>query len=181
MPHTRLRIRSAALLFLALLATPTPGAAQDILVEGCNELLAGEIGVASLAGSVGQQLSLPVTVNADSEIHAFVLQVDLPPGLLSYVRTDRGTLTTGFQQLGGNFFAGPDRVRIVGLDSGVGIPPGAAGTLAVLVFQVVAPGTGAFGTSALQDDLAAYSSCEDLHGTSAVSVGTWGRTKAAYR
>lgn len=171
----------AGLLLLAFLVAPVPGASQDLTVEGCNERLAGEVGVASLSGSVGQELSVPVTVHATSDIHAFVLQVDLPPGLLNYVRTDRGTLTSAFGQLGGNYFASPDRVRIVGLDNGSGIASGAVGTLAEIVFQVAAAGDGALGTSALQDDLSAYVSCEDAHGTSPVSTSTWGRTKATYR
>lgn len=174
----------AALGIGAALALAAPALrAQDLIVEGCNEQLAGEVGVWQGVGNVGETIAVPITVHATGPIDAFVLNVDLPPGVLSYVRTDRGSLMPqSGSTLRGHFFSATNQVRIEGIISqGSAIPMGATGQIAVVVLQVVAPGGGAFGTSRLLDDLSTYVSCEDIHGTTAVESLRWGRIKAAYR
>jgi hypothetical protein len=170
-----------ALCIAGLLGSVTAGAyAEDVSIQGCNELLEGEVGVREAAGDVGDTLRVNVTVHAASAIDAFVLAVDVPPGLLTYVGTERGDLTASFQLFGGNWFPGLSQVRIVAGHTAP-IPAGATGRLAVVVFEVSAPGQGAFGTSGLQDDLESHVSCEDVHGTSAVDRVAWGRAKGLYR
>jgi Cohesin domain len=175
-------IRSLAPVLVLLLAAAGPARAQDLRVAGCDQRQAGEVGVGSTQGSVGQTVSVPVSVHAVTPLDAFTVDVDLPPDVLTYVRTDPGTLTGGGYWVNGNHFTSPNRVRIVGIaGTEPPIAAGSVGTLAVLVFQVAAAGAGEFGTSRLQDDLLGYVSCEDAHGTSATEAVPWGRMKAAYR
>ncbi|MBZ0267594.1 hypothetical protein K8I85_05520 [bacterium] len=151
-------------------------------MSGCDQRQPGEVGVGSLQGSIGQTLSVPVSLHAVTSIEAFLLRVDFPPGVLTYVRTDPGNLIGVGDWLNGNLFPADNYVKIVGITaSGTPIPAGESGTLATLVFQVAAAGVGEFGTSELGDELVGYVSCEDAHGTSAVSPLAWGRVKAAYR
>jgi hypothetical protein len=162
-----------------LIAAPAPAA--DLVVEGCNELLPGEVGVREVVANVGDTVEVAITVNATDPIDAFQLELDVPPGLLAYVRTDPGDLTASFLLLEGRSLTAPDRVRIVGTDTAGGFPARSVGRVAVVVFQVIAPGTGSFGTSALQADLLGYVSCEDAHDTSNIPVTEWGRIKSLYR
>lgn len=150
-------------------------------MNGCDQRLAGEVGVGSLVGSVGQQIAVPVSLHAVTVVDAFTLDVDLPAAGLSFVRADGGTLFSGWAFFGGHYIASGNLVRIVAADNTWPIAAGSVGTVASLVFQVTAAGAGEFGTSNLQDDLAGYVSCEDAHGTSAVEAGSWGRVKAGYR
>lgn len=170
-----------ALLGCALVAA-SPATAADLVIEGCNYRLPGEIGVREAAADVGQTVEVAITVNAITAIDSFLLELDVPPGVLSYVRTDRGELTQSFWLLDGNWFEATNQVRIVGFGDSP-IPDGSVGRLAVVVFEVVAPGAGAFGTSGLEDDLrsGAYVSCEDEHPTTRILPSEWGRVKALYR
>lgn len=174
-------LAGASTWILCMLLAAAPAHASDLVIEGCNELLAGEIGVREAIANVGEFVEVAVTVNATDPIDAFQLELDVPPGVLSYVRTDRGDLTTSFDLLDGHWFAPTSRVRIVGVDPVAGLPAGSVGRLAVVVFQVIASGAGAFGTSGLGDDLDSYVSCEDIHDTSNIPPAEWGRIKALYR
>jgi hypothetical protein len=156
-------------------------AAQDLVIEGCDERLAGEIGVGELVGNVGQTVNVPVSIHSTTDVDAFLLSVDVPVGVVSYVRTDPGNLTGNFDFIDGNFFSTTSRVRVIGVEVENAIPAGTTGVLAYLVFEIVAPGAWAFGTSGFGDDIAGYVSCEDVHGTSAVEPTRWGRVKSLYR
>ena len=171
---------SVSLWILGALLAASPAPAADLVIEGCNELQAGEVGVRAAVANVGDTVEVAITVNATRSIQSFQLELDVPPGLLAYVRTDAGDLTASFLLLDGRSSSSPDRIRIVGVDE-TGIPAGSVGGLAVVVFQVIAPGTGAFGTSGLQDDLQGYYSCEDLHDTIRIPAAEWGQIKALYR
>jgi hypothetical protein len=175
-----MRLFALAAGFVGLLLAAGPSAAADVVIEGCNELLPDEVGVREAIGDVGDTVSVAVTVHATSPVDAFQVELEVPPGLLSYVRTDPGDLTTSFDLLGGNWFPVTSRVRIVGVDV-TGFPAGSIGRLAVVVFQVAAPGTGVFGTTNLADDLAGYVSCEDAHDPSHVLSTEWGSIKSLYR
>jgi len=185
-PHVPMSIGVPFALALAFALIPVLGPAsvraQDLVVSGCDERQPGEVGVGSLQASIGQTVAVPVSLHAVTNIEAFLLQVDFPPGVLSYVRTDPGNLIGTGDWLNGNLFPADHYVRIAGITaSGSPIPAGASGTLATVVFQVTAAGVGEFGTSNLADQLLGYVSCEDAHGTSAVAPSPWGRVKAAYR
>lgn len=170
----------ASMWILGAVLAATPAPAADLIIEGCNELQAGEVGVREAVANVGDTVEVPITVNATDGISAFQLELDVPPGVLAYVRTDPGDLTASFLLFDGRSFTGPDRVRIVGVDA-TGIPAGSVGRLAVVVFQVIAPGVGSFGTSRLLDDLEGYVSCEDVHDTNNIPIKEWGQIKALYR
>jgi len=172
---------AAVCLVGAFLFAPGLCRGADLVVQGCNQLQPGEVGVREAIGDIGDTVSVAVTVNASHAIGAFVLDVDLPaPGLLTYVRTDRGNLTASWAVLGGHYFSASNQVRIGGFDA-TGIAAGSAGRLAYMVFVVAAAGTGAFGTSDLLDDLSTYVSCEDVHGTSHLTSTEWGSIKSLYR
>jgi len=170
---------AAVCLVGALFAAPRPGVAADLVIEGCNERLPHEVGVREAVGDIADTVRVAVTVNADTPIAAFRLNLDVPPGVLSYVRTERGDLTSAWFALSGHWFADSSQVRILAIDD-PGMAAGSVGRLAVVVFVVTAAGTGAFGTSGFQDDLAEYISCEDVHDTSHITQSEWGGIKALY-
>jgi hypothetical protein len=173
-----------AALPIALLAAALPARGNvDVVVEGCNQMGPREVGVRELSAEIGATVEVAITVNtatAAEPIDAFQLWLDVPPGLLSYVRTDPGDLTAGFDLVDGHWFDS-NRVKIVGIAGTSPVPLGVTGHLAVVVFEVVGAGSGAFGTSGLDDDLGAFVSCEDVHGTSRVLETEWGRIKALFR
>lgn len=168
-------------LWTCLLAAAAPVRAQDLVVSGCDQREAGEIGVGSLQGSIGQQIAVPVSLHAVTVVDAFTLDVDLPAAGLAFVRIEPGTLFSGWTFFGGHYIGSGNLVRIVAADNTQPIAAGSVGTVAFLVFEVTAAGAGEFGTSNLQDDLVGYVSCEDAHGTSAVEAASWGHVKAGYR
>ncbi len=168
----------STLFFLVLVAIP-PAGAQDLTVEGCDERLAGEVGVAALNGNIGQEIGVPISVRTTGNVEAFVLDLELPAGVLTYLRTEPGNLTGGFDLLNGNFFSSTNEVRVSGIAQ-TPIPPDMVGELAIIVFRVESAGSGAFATSGFLDDISAYVSCEDVHGTSPVEPLSWGRVKASY-
>ncbi|MFN8177995.1 MAG: hypothetical protein U0167_08705 [bacterium] len=171
---------AAVCLVGALLAAPRLVLAVDLVVEGCNELQPHEVGVREAVGNIADTVRVAVTVNAIAPIAAFVLDVDVPPGVLSLVRAERGDLTAAWAVLSGHQFTATTPVRIGGFDPAHTIAAGSVGRLAVMVFVVTAAGTGAFGTSGLLDDLANYISCEDVHNTSHITESEWGGIKALY-
>jgi hypothetical protein len=176
-----MRDRLAALCLAgALLVAPRPGVAADLEIQGCNQLQWGEVGEREAVGDIGDTVRVAVTVNASAPISALQLNLDVPPDVLSYVRTERGNLTSAWFALGGHWFPDSSRVRIIGVDD-TGIAAGSIGRLAVVVFVVTAAGTGAFGTSGLQAGLLNYISCEDAHDTSHIPQTEWGSIKALYR
>lgn len=170
---------AAAALGLALGSTATAGPPFDLVIGGCNEQLAGEVGIEALNGNVGQTIHVPVTVNTDTDVSAFVLEVAVPAGVVNYVGTAPGSLTPSFT-LGGNWFAPQGFVRVSGFSTGA-IPSGSVGTLAVISFEVIGAGSGTFALQNLQDGLGTYASCFDNHGSNPVTPDTWGRVKALYR
>ena len=185
LPRRRAGRAAGCILGTALLLAATgvaPAAAADLVVQGCSELLSGEVGVREAVGNVGDFVEVPVTIHTMSAVDAFGLEVLIPAGLLTYVRTDPGDLTSGFELFGGNRFTGPDRVRVVAGGS-TAIAAGTVGRLAVLVFQIAAPGSSAFATvtEGFTDDLVGYVSCEDVHGTTRIPPVEWGQVKALYR
>jgi hypothetical protein len=177
-----MRVRLAALCLAgALVVAPRPGIAADLEIQGCNELLPHEVGVREAVGDIGDTVRVAVTVNATAPIFSFVLNVDVPPGVLSFVRADPGDLTAAWAVLAGHWFDSTSQVRIGGFDPSLTIPTGSVGRLAVMVFVVTAAGTGAFGTSDLRDGLGNYVSCEDAHDTSHIPQTEWSNIKALYR
>ena len=178
--HRPLAALPGVLAGLLLLAPAAPAA--DLVIQGCSELLSGEVGVREAVGNVGDLVEVPITIHTMSSVDAFGLEVEVPEGLLTYVRTDPGDLTSGFELFGGNWFSATSRVRIVA-GGNTAIPSGVVGRLAVLVFQVAAAGSGAFSTvtEGFTDDLAGYVSCEDVHGTTRIPPVEWGQVKALYR
>lgn len=174
------RVTAAVLAWLAGLLVAVPVAAADLEIQGCNEMLAGEVGVREAVGNVGEFVEVPITVHTTGTVQAFVLELQVPSGLLSYVRTDVGNLTSGFVACDGAYFPSTHTLRIAGFSTAP-IPSGASGRLAVAVFQVVAPGSGTFTTGAFADDLTGYVSCEDVHGSTRIPQVEWGKVKALYR
>ncbi len=167
-------------LVAALVLGASAAAAEDLSVAGCDERLPGEIGLSPAVGNLGNEIAIQVTVNAMTDIDAFLINVDVPVGALTYLRTERGSLTGGFSFLDGHYFPETNQVRILGLDPAIVVSTGSVGSLAVVVFEVAGSGVVEIGTSSLGDDLTDYTSCEDVHGT-AVEPWTWGRVKASYR
>lgn len=171
-------------MLLAALLVPVSALAADLVVEGCNEQLEGEVGVREVVADVGQFVEVPITVHVKGgdTLDAILFSLDVPPGVLTYVRTDRGALTTDPDWLlNGNWFPQTNQVRIVGFNAVTPIPANTIGPVAVVVFQVTAGGVAAFGTSGLSDGLLDYVSCEDAHGTSRIEPTEWGRVKSLYR
>ncbi len=167
----------AAGICIAMTASPAPAA--DLIVEGCNEMLSGEVGVREAVGNVGDTIQVPITVNATSDIDAFSVDLMVPTGGLQYVDTQPGDLTEDYELVDGHPIA-PGVVRVAGIGT-LPIPSGAAGRIAVVRFLIVGPGAGAFSTDRLLDDLAGYVSCEDVHGTTRITPVEWGKVKALYR
>ena len=170
---------AAAALALSLGAPADAGPAFDLIIDGCNEQLAGEVGIEALNGDLGQTINVPVTVNTDTDVSAFVLEITVPPGVVNYAGTTAGSLTQSFT-LGGNWFSAQGFVRISGFGTGT-IPASSVGTLAVISFEVVGAGQGTFGLQSFQDDLGTYTPCFDNHGSNPVEPDTWGRVKSLYR
>jgi hypothetical protein len=163
----------------AALAAPSTSA-LDVVIEGCNEGAAGEIGIRELLGSVGDTVGVAVTIHTVNEIDAFSLDIAIPPGLLRFDRAEPGPLTSHFSGFGGMYLPAQGQVRLSGF--GVApIPSGATGRIGIVWFEVLAPGSGAFSTGDYLDDVAGYTPCEQLHGTSPVRSRDFGRVKAAYR
>jgi hypothetical protein len=169
----------AGLVLAAIAGFPGRSCAQATVVEGCNELLSGEIGVRELHGAVGDSVDVAVTVHTLGSIDAFGLNLSFPSELLSFVVLSPGDLTAGFTNLSAQESGGV--VTLGGFTLGESIPSGAAGRLASLRFVVIAPGTGSFATSSYVDDVQAYHSCESVHGTSPVSAASWGAIKARFQ
>jgi hypothetical protein len=170
--------RLAAVAAFALLGADGAGAA-DLVIDGCNERLAGEIGIRELAGDVGETVSVNVTMHTTGPVDAMVLEIEVPPGVVDYVGTAPGELTQGFT-FGGNWFAAASKVRIVASNPNP-IPAGTVGRIAEITFLVTAPGSGdAFVLGNFLDDAAAYVSCFDVHGPTPVEAASWGRVKARY-
>ncbi|MCA9753603.1 MAG: hypothetical protein KC591_15520, partial [Gemmatimonadetes bacterium] len=164
---------------LAAALAPTFAAAADLTLQGCNELLAGEVGIRELIGNVDDVITVPVTVHTLGPIDAFRLEVEVPPGLVEYVSTSPGNLTQSFT-FGGNWFDAQSKVRIVGSNVNP-IPGGSVGRLAEITFRVLASGDDVFTLSGFLDDLTTYQSCYAAHGPSPVDVLGWGRIKSTYR
>lgn len=171
---------AAALAAACLAAAAGPARAADLVVEGCSEMLAGEVGVREAVGNVGDFIQVPITVHATSDIEAFSVDLVVPAGVLEYVDTLPGNLTQGYELVDGHFFSASGVVRIAGIGTAA-IPTGAVGQMAVVVFEVVGPGAGAFATDRLIDDLTGYVSCEDVHDTTRITPTEWGKVKALYR
>jgi len=171
--------RLAAIAAAALLGAGAAGAA-DLVIDGCNEMLAGEIGIRELTGDVGDTVSVNVTMHTTGPVDAMFLEVEVPPGVVDYVGTAPGELTQSFT-FGGHWFAGASMVRIVAIDP-TPIPAGTAGRIAEITFVVTAADSGsAFALGSFLDDVAGYVSCFDIHGPTAVEAMSWGRLRAGYR
>ncbi len=164
---------------VAIAGFPKTARGQVTIVEGCNELLSGEIGVRELQGAVGDSVDVAVTVHTLGSIDAFGLNLSFPPELLSYVNLSPGDLTAGFTNLSAQESGGV--VTLGGFTLGAPIPTGAAGRIAYLRFVVIGTGSGSFATSSYVDDLQAYHSCESAHGTSPVAAESWGTIKARFQ
>ncbi len=171
---------AATLLVACLAVAASPAPAADLVVEGCNVMEPGEVGVREALGNVGEFVQVPITVNTTSAIEAFTVDLVIPTDLLVFVDALPGDLTAGFSILDGDFNEETGKVRIGGFGL-TPIPAGVAGRLAVVVFEVVAAGTGAFATDRLADGLSGYVSCEDVHGTTRITPTEWGKVKALYR
>lgn len=170
---------AAAILTLGFAASAAAGPAFDLIIDGCNEQVAGEVGIGALNGNIGQTIQVPVTVNTDTDVSAFVLEIAVPPGVVNYTGTAPGSLTQSFT-LGGHWFSAQGFVRISGFGTGT-IPAVSMGTLAVVSFEVIGAGQGTFALQNFQDDLGPYTPCFDNHGSNPVEPDTWGRVKSLYR
>ena len=63
----KLRRRRSVGILVALLAVASPGRAADLVVQGCNHLLPGEIGVREVVADVGEVVEVPITVHVLDE------------------------------------------------------------------------------------------------------------------
>jgi hypothetical protein len=175
--------RAVAVLAVAVpllsLAATVPSLAADASVLGCNERLAGEVGIRELAGDVGDTVGVAVTVRTTGSVDAFALDVFFPEHLLSFDGVDPGSLTAGWT-LSGAHLPALHVVRLGGFSASP-IPSGAVGRLAVLRFRVDAAGVDSFATGSYLDDLAGYVACESAHAPTAVQTTAWGRVKSLYR
>jgi hypothetical protein len=172
----RLLVAAGAVLVLSGTAVSAP----DVVVLGCNEGNAGEVGVRELLGAVGDTVGVPVTVHTVAPLDAFGLDLTFPTHLLGYVRTDPGNLTAGWWTVTGSYRAAESAVRIGGLDPG-GIPAGITGQLAVVHFEVTAAGADSFFTGSYVDDLKGYAACDSLNSPTKIPIETWANVKALYR
>jgi len=156
------------------------GGAADLVIDGCNEMLAGEIGIHELTGDVGNTVSVNVTMHTTGPVDAMVLEIAVPPGVVDYVGTTPGELTQSFT-FGGHWFAAESMVRIVASNPAP-IPAGIAGRIAEITFVVTAADSGgAFALGSFGDSIAGYVSCFDIHGPTAVEATSWARIRAQYR
>ena len=173
---------AAAALLVAAPALPDASAAgaADLVIDGCNEMLAGEIGIHELTGDVGNTVSVNVTMHTTGPVDAMVLEIAVPPGVVDYVGTTAGELTQGFT-FGGHWFAGVSMVRIVASNP-TPIPAGTAGRIAEITFVVTAADSGgAFALGNFGDSIAGYVSCFDIHGPTPLEATSWARVRAEYR
>jgi len=173
-------MRKLLLLAALGLATVVPVRAADVTILGCNERLAGAIGVRELLADVGDTVQVAVTVHTAGDLDAYGLEVSFPTGLLSYVRTDPGELTAGWSVSQGTLKPALGVVQVDGWNR-TPIPGGVSGRLAVLVFAVDAAGSGRFTTGGLVGDLVGYSPCETIDTTTKIERRTWGAVKELYR
>jgi hypothetical protein len=169
----------AAVGLAALFACTSPARGTDASVLGCNERLAGEVGIRELLGDVGDTVGVAVTVRTTAPVDAFGLDVAFPENLLSFDGVVPGNLTAGWT-LSAAHLPALHVVRLGGFSASP-IPSGAVGRLAVLRFRVDAAGVDSFATGSYLDDLAGYVACESLHAPTAVPATTWGRVKSLYR
>jgi hypothetical protein len=174
-------MRKLLLLAALGLVTAAPVRAADVTILGCNERLAGEIGVREVLADVGDTVEVAVTVNTVGNVAVFGLDIAFPTNLLSFVRADPGELTSGWTLLRGDLAPSQSVVKIGGYKDGTPIPAGTTGRLAVMVFEVIAAGSGSFSTVALVDDLSGYTPCESVHTPTKVHRRTWGAVKELYR
>ncbi|MGQ0722477.1 MAG: cohesin domain-containing protein [Candidatus Eiseniibacteriota bacterium] len=163
----------------ALLALTAPALGADASVLGCNERLAGEVGIRELLGDVGDTVGVAVTVHTTGPVDAFALDVSFPESVLSFDGVATGNLTAGWT-LSAAHLPALHVVRVGGFSASP-IPSGAIGRLAVLRFRVDAAGVDSFATGSYLDDLAGYTACESVHAPTAVAAATWGRVKGLYR
>jgi len=164
---------------VALLLAAVPAFGTDASVLGCNERLAGEVGIRELLGDIGDTVGVAVTVHTTGAVDAFAMEVAFPENLLTFVRVDPGNLTAAWT-LSGVHDPVLHVVRLGGF-SPAPLAPGATGRLAVIHFRVDGAGADSFATGNYLDDLGGYTACESVHGSTAVSVAPWGRVKALYR
>ncbi len=174
-PRMKLFLLAAASLILGA----APSFAQTTVVSGCNELLAGEVGVRELAAAVGDSVDVAVTIRTVGTIEAFGLDLVFPAAILSFVGLTPGDLTSDFTNI--SALEDDGVVTVGGFTLEEAIPSGAAGRLAYLRFVVTAPGTGSFVTHSYVDDLQAYHSCESVHGPSSVERDSWAAIKAGFQ
>jgi hypothetical protein len=160
-------------------ASPMAAPAADAVVTGCNEALAGEIGVGELAGNVGDTIDVPITVRGTGPIDAFGVDLEFPEDVLEYVGCEAGDLTAGWIALACQSNR-PGSVTVGGFHT-TPIPADTFGQLAILRFQIVAasPGGSSFTTSLFTNDIDGYKACG--RDPSPVVSATWGSVKASYR
>jgi hypothetical protein len=164
-----------------VMAYGAPARAADVTVLGCNEGNAGVIGVRELLGDVGDTVGVAVTVHTVAAVAEFGLDLAFPTQLLTYVRTDPGSLTAGRGwPIRGTFRPAEGVVRIGGLDPSA-IPAGTTGSLAVVQFEVTAPGMDTFATRAFLGDLTGYDACNSSSTPTHINFETWSGVKALYR
>jgi len=160
---------------------------EDTLICGCTDpLLPGEVACVSVAANVGESIAIPITIHTIGEISAMGVDMTFPMELLQYDSTTAGSLTVGFDFLGGSEHPNGGLVRLGGFEIGNdNIPPDSVGELGYHYFTVIAPGCGSLCIVALFDDIASYDPCTaNGIGTPApegVETRSWGSVKAIYR
>ncbi len=170
-----------AILAVALLGAP-PSAAQDLVIDGCNILDPGEIGMRELIGDIDEIIPVHVHLSTNSIVNTIQFELEFPTSLLAFETVQPGELT-GASWL----FDGTDhgnRVRILGITDTEedNIADGTEGTVATVRFRVLASGTGLFSlpADAFGGDLFTYAECDPAN-ASPVESSPWGVIKSRYR
>ena len=181
--------------FMATIWLASPGAAvecgtcadcaqpEDTKVCGCSITGSGEVGVGTAVGDIGEIVSMPVSIIANSEIDAFTIDLQFPNTTLRYDSTKAGPLAADFAFFAASPVGGGIAVRFGGFGGTASIESGESGDLAILYFTVIEAGCGEFCILNLLDDLVSYTPCGGGGSTSApaVSVSSWGHLKSQYR
>ncbi len=185
-PSNRIVALAFTILGLALAALPIAApvaASPDVVIDGCNVLAAGEIGIRELAGDVDVVVPVPVYLSTNSIVDAIQFEIEFPSDLLAFHSALPGELTGAPWAFGGAVPGGGNRVRVIAhtLEEET-IPADTTGTVAIVRFRVLAPGVDLFGLPAehFAGDMVSYAACDSTN-TSPVDPSPWGVIKSRYR
>ena len=130
-------------------------AAMNLLTTGLKQAGFCQVSIGNFSFASGENISVPVLVDASSEIDSFGFEVLFPSDALEFIGVEKTDWTRDFDQIEGRDI---DKrvVRVGGYTTRSGAPPGPA-ALVTLVFRVT-------GISRLAGSLSIVNCCDDLAG-----------------